>query len=265
MIPKIIHYCWFGGNQLPELAQKCIASWKKFLPDYEIREWNESNYDVRKIPYTAQAYEAKKYAFVSDYARFDVLYEHGGVYFDTDVEVIKPLDDILERGAFFGVEQGQKPLLNAGLGIASPAASHLFREILDSYRNEQFVNADGSCNLKTVVDRVTDIFRLHGFADSFEMQEVAGFAIYPPEYFCPKDVRTGELTITPNTRTIHHYDGSWVAEWRREVQAFSYSYIQKHGNTAWSRIVVSAYHICRAFRNLGLRGGIAYCIERAGK
>lgn len=105
MIHKTIHYCWFGGNPLPELAQKCIASWRKFLPDYEIREWNETNYDVRKIPYTAQAYDAKKYAFVSDYARFDLLYQHGGIYFDTDVEMIRPLDDILERGAFIGVER----------------------------------------------------------------------------------------------------------------------------------------------------------------
>ena len=104
MIPKTIHYCWFGDNPLPELAQRCIASWRKFLPDYEIREWNESNYDVRKIPYTAQAYEAKKYAFVSDYARFDILCQHGGIYFDTDVEVIRLLDDILERGAFAGGE-----------------------------------------------------------------------------------------------------------------------------------------------------------------
>lgn len=99
MIPKIIHYCWFGGNPLPELAQKCIASWKKFLPDYEIKEWNESNYDVRKIPYIEQAYNAKKYAFVSDYARFDILYQYGGIYFDTDVEVIKPFDEILKRRA----------------------------------------------------------------------------------------------------------------------------------------------------------------------
>ena len=104
MIPKIIHYCWFGRNPLPESAQKCIASWRKFFPDYEIVEWNEDNFDVRSIPYTAQAYDAKKYAFVSDYARFKILYEHGGIYFDTDVEVIRPFDDILARGAFMGYE-----------------------------------------------------------------------------------------------------------------------------------------------------------------
>ena len=106
MIPKIIHYCWFGRNPLPESAIKCINSWKKFFPDYEIKEWNEDNFDVNIIPYTAEAYEAKKYAFVSDYARFWILYHFGGIYFDTDVEVIKPFDDILERGPFMGREQG---------------------------------------------------------------------------------------------------------------------------------------------------------------
>lgn len=104
MIPKIIHYCWFGRGPLPELAQKCITSWKKYLPDYEIKEWNEDNFDVNIIPYTAEAYKAKKYAFVSDYARFWILYKFGGIYFDTDVEVIRPIDDIVERGNFMGFE-----------------------------------------------------------------------------------------------------------------------------------------------------------------
>lgn len=211
-IPKTIHYCWFGGKPLPELAQKCIASWKKFLPDYEIIEWNESNYDVRKIPYTAQAYDAGKYAFVSDYARFDILYQRGGIYFDTDVEVIKPLDDILARGAFAGVESAGHPsrALNAGLGLASPAASPVYREILDSYETASFLNDDGSMNLTTVVERVSDIFRRHGLSDRNEIQEVAGITVYPAEYFCPKDLHTFVLNITKNTYTIHWFDGSWV-------------------------------------------------------
>ena len=117
MIPKIIHYCWFGRNPLPESAQKCIASWKKFLPDYEIKEWNEDNFDVNIIPYTKEAYEAKKYAFVSDYARFWILYKYGGLYFDTDVEVIKPMDDIIERGPFMGIEV---PANNAGTPKVAP-------------------------------------------------------------------------------------------------------------------------------------------------
>ena len=109
MIPKVIHYCWFGGNPLPASAKKCIASWRKYLPDYEIKEWNESNFDVNIIPYTAEAYKAKKYAFVSDYARFWILYKYGGLYFDTDVEVIKNMDDIIAKGAFMGCENEAKP------------------------------------------------------------------------------------------------------------------------------------------------------------
>ena len=105
MIPKIIHYCWFGGNPLPELAMKCIESWRTYFPDYEIKEWNEDNFDVNIIPYTKEAYENKKYAFVSDYARFWILYNHGGIYFDTDVEVIKKMDDIIEKGSFMGCEK----------------------------------------------------------------------------------------------------------------------------------------------------------------
>ena len=110
MIPKVIHYCWFGRNPLPPFAVKCIESWKKFLPGYEIKEWNEDNFDVNIIPYTQEAYEARKYAFVSDYARFYILYHHGGIYFDTDVEVIKSIDDIIERGAFMGCENEAKPV-----------------------------------------------------------------------------------------------------------------------------------------------------------
>lgn len=219
-IPKIIHYCWFGGNSLPELAKKCIASWKKFLPDYEIKEWNEQNYNVRKILYTAQAYDAKKYAFVSDYARFDILYQYGGIYFDTDVEVIKPLDEILKRGAFAGVECAGG--LAAGLGIASPAASPIYKEIIDSYNESVFIKSDGSQDLTTVVTRVSDIFKKHGFTDKNEIQEVAGVTIYPAEYFCPKSLETGTITITKNTRTIHHYDASWVPESMKKL------YKEKH-------------------------------------
>ena len=227
MIPKTIHYCWFGGNPLPPLAEKCIASWKKFLPDYEIKRWDENNYDVRKIPYIAEAYDAKKYAFVSDYARFDVLYQYGGIYFDTDVEVIKPMDDILERGAFAGVECAGA--LNAGLGIASQAASDIYREILDSYEKSSFLKADGTQDLTTVVTRVSGIFRKHGFTDKNEIQEVAGVTIYPAEYFCPKDVRTYCLNITENSYTIHWYDGSWATPARRKFKRDRGNLCKKYG------------------------------------
>lgn len=206
-IPKIIHYCWFGRNPLPELAEKCIASWKKFLPDYEIKEWNESNYDVHKIPYIAQAYDAKKYAFVSDYARFDILYQYGGIYFDTDVEVIKDLTPIVDAGAFMGIEL--PGLINSGLGIAGQKGLPIFKEIIESYEKDSFQIED-IVEMKTVVTRVTDIFINHGFISENRMQQISEIKIYPAEFFCPKDNRTMELHLTKNTYTIHHYDASWV-------------------------------------------------------
>ena len=147
MIPKTIHYCWFGGNPLPKLAMKCINSWKKYFPDYTIIEWNEHNYDISKIPYIAEAYKAKKYAFVSDYARFDILYQCGGLYFDTDVEVIKPFDDILSHGPFMGceIDGGEKEINVApGLGIAASPGLGIYKHIIDFYATQHFLKDDGS-------------------------------------------------------------------------------------------------------------------------
>ena len=213
MIPKIIHYCWFGGNPLPESAVKCIDSWKKYFPDYEIREWNETNYDVRKIPYIAEAYSVKKYAFVSDYARFDILYKYGGLYFDTDVEVIKSFSDILERGAFMGCEiDGGDYGINVapGLGMAADPGLDIYREILEFYKTQQFLNADGSCNMETVVKKTTKILMKNGLKNQKGIQEVAGITIYPREYFNPLQDSTGVLRITDNTRSIHWYEKSWL-------------------------------------------------------
>ncbi len=229
-IPQIIHYCWFGRNPLPELALKCIKSWKKFLPDYEIKEWNEDNYDVHKIPYISQAYNAKKYAFVSDYARFDILYRNGGIYFDTDVEVIKDLTPIIEHGAFMGIECKEK--INAGLGIASPAATEIFKEIMESYAEESFFKDDGSLNLKTVVTRVSDIFKQYGFTNEEKIQEIKGYKIYPMEYFCPKNFVTGELNLTENSYTIHHYDGSWIPLWKKQLLKLWLPFAEKFPNIA---------------------------------
>ena len=210
MIPKIIHYCWFGGNPLPPLAEKCIASWKKFFPDYEIKEWNESNFDVNAILYTKEAYEAKKYAFVSDYARFKILYEEGGLYFDTDVEIIAPLDDIIERGPFMGREKFKYGLgVNPGLGLGVTPSHNLYKELIDLYQPLHFIRKDGTQNLKTVVQYTSELLANYGLRNTKEIQHVAGIYIYPSEYFSPKDMTSEKITITNNTRTIHHYMASW--------------------------------------------------------
>lgn len=210
-IPKVIHYFWFGGNPLPELAETCIASWENYLPDYEIKRWDESNFDVNAILYTKQAYEAGKYAFVSDYARLKVLYDEGGVYFDTDVEVLRSIDDILENGAFMSLEAMEDGGvgINPGNGIAAPAGLPTYKRLVESYEKDAFLDENGKHNLSTIVTRVTNLLEEDGFVAKNEIQKVGDITIYPTDYFCPKNFATGKVTITKNTYSIHWYDASW--------------------------------------------------------
>lgn len=218
MIPKKIHYCWFGGNPLPASAKKCIESWKKFCPDYEIIEWNEKNFDIDSCKYARQAYDAKKWAFVSDYARFKILYENGGLYFDTDVEMIKSPAEVVACGNFMGMEKNEESLLAfgipcgvaPGLGLGAEAGLEVYKEILEHYDSIEFINADGTYNYKTVIYHTTEILLKHGLKAIKEIQCVAGIYIYPEDYFCPLDYASGKLKITPNTISIHRYDGSWL-------------------------------------------------------
>jgi len=214
MIPKIIHYCWFGKTPLPKKAVKCLNSWKKYFPDYEIKEWNESNFDVDCIPYTKQAYAAKKYAFVSDYARFQILYQHGGVYFDTDVEVIQSMTDILATGAFMGCEVDGTPVhaieVAPGLGLAVAPGHAIYQELIQTYADLTFCNADGTLNTKTVVKYTTELLLLHGLENMTGTQQIEGITIYPKEFFNPLDDSTGVLHKTKNTYAIHWYAKSWI-------------------------------------------------------
>ena len=223
MIPKIIHYCWFGGKPLPRSAEKCIASWKKYLPDYEIKCWDESNFDVNAIPYTREAYAACKFAFVSDYARFWILYHYGGVYFDTDVEAINNMDDIISAGNFMGVEQqnDERITVAPGLEIGVIRENSLFGQMIEVYSRAHFLNDDGTPCLKNIVEITTEQLQKYGLRNISEIQECCGFTIYPKDYFCPIDYDTRELKITENTRTIHHYAESWVPKSTRFKNALS--------------------------------------------
>lgn len=229
MIPKTIHYCWFGRNPLPESAQHCIDSWRKYLPGYEIVEWNEDNFDVNSIPYTTEAYAAGKYAFVSDYARFWILYEYGGLYFDTDVEIIKPMADIIEAGPFLGAEingdnaRGTTPKVAPGLCIGAEKGMHLFKDVLDKYASLNFYGADGTFNKYTMIPMVTDLLIADGMQTHNRIQRVADFTIYPSEYFNPLDAPTGRLTLTPNTRSIHWFMASWLPKqptWKKKIKQY---------------------------------------------
>lgn len=239
MIPKIIHYCWFGGNPLPQLALRCIASWRRYLPDYEIWMWVEQDmassvltstdtadkvmgFDVDIIPYTKEAYKHKKYAFVSDYARFWILYEYGGIYFDTDVEVIRPLDDIIARGNYMGFEMdpdGENSPgmyapsycfeVNPGLGFGMEKGCKFVNKVLELYRNLHFDMSVPYPWFKTVVAYTTELLCEQGLKNVDGIQYVAGISIYPREYFAPINIITQRLHITDNTRTIHRYMASW--------------------------------------------------------
>ena len=208
MIPKKIHYCWFGGNPLPELAQRCIESWKKYCPDYEIIEWNESNFDVNFCEYSKEAYESKKWAFVSDVARLYALVNYGGIYMDTDVEVLKPLDELLKYEAVSGFEA--KDRIPTGL-MACEKGQLFFVELLDDYIGAHFVNGDGTLNLETNVVRITNTCLKYGLRLDNTLQTVKGFTLLPYDYLCPKDDVTKIVTITENTYVIHHFDGSWLS------------------------------------------------------
>ena len=211
MISKIIHYCWFGRGELTPLAKKCIASWQQFFPDYEIREWNDENFNVNFIPYTAEAYKVGKYAFVSDYARFWVLYRYGGFYFDTDVEVIRPLDDVLENGPFMGFELlGEKIAVAPGLGLAAEPGMAIYKTILDRYEHLPFLLPDGSINPCMMIPMVTELLVKEGLKGNGTIEHIAGIDIYPPDWFNPFDDALGRLSKTENTRTIHWYAKSWL-------------------------------------------------------
>ncbi len=209
MIPKIIHYIWFGGKPLPELAQKCLDSWKKYCPDYEIMRWDESNFDLNFNDYVKEAYEAKKWAFVSDVARLYALVNYGGIYMDTDVEVIKPLDDLLEYEAVSGFESSDK--IAAGL-LACEKDNEIFNEFLQGYEGAHFVKEDGALDTTTIVARLTALCVKYDVQLNNTKQTVNGFTLLPVDYFYPKEYLTNKLNITSNTLCIHHYDASWIPD-----------------------------------------------------
>ncbi|WP_026657850.1 glycosyltransferase family 32 protein [Butyrivibrio sp. AC2005] len=208
MIPHIIHYFWFGNAPKPDSVKKCIASWRKFCPDFEIKEWNESNYDIHKHPYMAKAYEEKKWAFVSDYARLDILYNLGGIYLDTDVELVKDYSSLCKFKAFFGFERID--LVNDGQGFGCSPGLPIFKEMLDAYDSDEAYEFWGGEMHNTESPKLrTLVLKRHGLICDGSRQSVDCVEIFPIDYFCPLNYATGRLNITENTYSIHHFDGSW--------------------------------------------------------
>ncbi len=228
MIPKIIHYCWFGGNPLDDLAKKCIESWKKYCPDYEIREWNEANFDINCCAYVKEAYENKKWAFVSDYARLHALYECGGIYMDTDVELLKPIDEFLKHNAFSGFESTQY-IPTAIMG--SVPKGEWIEYLLSYYFDKHFIKPDGNFDITTNVQIITRMTKeKYNIRLDNTFQEIENIlTLYPKEYFCPKGTFTKETDFTDKTVCIHHFNGSWFDEWEKYMRSKLRNFIYKYG------------------------------------
>ena len=233
MIPKIIHYCWFGGNSLPPLAINCIASWKKYLPEYEIIEWNESNFDFDMFPFAKEALENKKYAFISDVCRLYVLKEQGGIYMDTDVEVLKPLDVFLNKTAFSGFENDD--FVPTGI-MATEKGSVWASEMLAYYNNRSFVKECGALDTTSNTFIITQLMKEKGFKMNNTFQEIKGYVtFYPNDYFCPKSYKTGNIELTENSYCIHHFAKSWIPlkeKWKnilkmRVMNIFGHNRVQR--------------------------------------
>ena len=206
-IPKVIHYCWFGKKELPQSVINCINSWKKYCPDYEIKQWDESNFDIHKYDYTEEAYSKGKYAFVSDVARLDIIAREGGIYLDTDVELIKNIDKLLSYQAFMAMESENR--VATGLGMGACKNHPFIIENLNEYKNRHFLLKNGKIDTTTCVTITSNLINKEYGKLSNQTAYFKDMVVYEPEVFCPLNLETNRLSISSNTLAIHHYDTTW--------------------------------------------------------
>lgn len=219
MIPKIIHYCWFGDNPIPDKYRQYIELWKKHCPDYSIKEWNESNFDLTSSVFSKESYEKKKWAFVSDYARLKILYEEGGIYLDVDVEVLKNLDFLLDNTCFFGTEPGG--LVNTGIGFGAEKHNRIIGDMLHQY-DGHFILPDGSFDMEPCPQKNTKILLNYGYVfDDSRVWKCDYATVYPPRFFCPLDYETGKVNLTEDAISIHHFGASWHSKWAEMMKPIS--------------------------------------------
>lgn len=265
MIPKKIHYCWFGGGELPEKDKKCIETWKKYCPDYEIIRWDESNYDVTKNRYMLEAYEAKKWGFVPDYARLDIIYEHGGIYLDTDVELVRDIDDLLDSKAFMGFESGGKSV-NPGQGFGAERRMPTILEIRDNiYGDRVFRMGPNEYNTTPSPILHIDYLERIGLEKNNQTQVVKDVVIYASDYFCPVEFGTGKITVTENTYSIHHYHASWLEPEEKIIIETMRELRKKFGTKKAAQIgflFVKSYRIKMHLRTKGFNGTVLFMIKK---
>lgn len=222
MIPKVIHYCWFGGKKYPKLVKKCIVSWKKRLPDYQIKCWNEDTFNLDSAPqYVKEAYQMRKYAFVSDYVRLYALYNEGGVYLDTDVEVCKDFTNLLHSDVVMGYET---EVQISTAFIASVPRSIRIKKLLDSYSLRRFVRDDASLDMTTNVSFISESLQTDGFELNGKYAKYSDLELYPQEFFSPRDWGDGKYHITANTCAIHYFQGSWHSPFTKFLSLFFSNY-----------------------------------------
>lgn len=213
-IPKVIHYCWFGKGNLSELNLKCIESWKRYCPDFEIIEWNENNFDINSVSYVKEAYEAKKYAFVADYVRLYALVNYGGIYMDTDVELLKPIEKLLKNDGFIGFEDN-KYIGTAIIGCKKEL--ELFNEFFSSYTNKKFLLDDKTFDMATNVDMITDCFEKYGLKKNNNKQMINRIKVFPSNYFYPKKNKDKSYKVESTTYSIHYNEGSWISPEMKKI------------------------------------------------
>ncbi len=249
MIPKKIHYCWFGGKELPDLAIKCIESWKKYCPDYEIIRWDENSFPIESNCYVKEAYESKKFAFVTDFVRLYAIYNYGGIYMDTDVEVCQSIDEFLFEKAFSGFESYTD--IPTGI-MAGEQGLPIYKELLDYYTDRHFLMDDGVLDLTTNVQIFTDIFTSKGLIGNNTKQTIEGYTFYPKTFFCPNQ----EEWIKKNNKkvyTIHHFAGSWLPD--EEIKKRnSLSYKMKWGIIRFARKILIKIFGKKRFEKMRGRG-----------
>lgn len=251
MIPKIIHYCWMSGEPFPELIQECIDTWKKILPDYQIVEWNKTNFDVNTSQFTKEAFEKKKYAFVSDYVRLYALYNYGGIYLDSDIKIIKSFNDILSNKAFSGFES--KDRVGVWL-LASEKGNPLFKDMLNCYKNKHFIKRDGSLDLNPNTILLKPILEKYGVTFNNKYQKHEYITIYPKDYFCPLDGTTGKINVTSNSYAMHLFNGAWQSKEQKKYSELYKVYYEKYNKKYPTSIAILLTKLIINYKSKGLYG-----------